>query len=300
MFDLFLAADLCMDVILQGNTRPQFHQVEQLIDDYTLELGGSGTITAGQFAKLGGNVGIMAVVGDDPFGHFCKSRLRELNVDTSRVWTDPRQKTGVGFALVEPEDRAILTYLGTIDALKPQDFTDDLKTISRHWHVAGYFLMQRLRGFWPEWLRGLKKQGVTLSLDTNWSPDGNWNDVKELLPLVDIFLPNDAEAKAITGKPDVEQAGRALAAYGCLAVITCGKDGAIAFQGDKVWKSAPDPTPIQFVDATGAGDCFDAGFVRAWQLGWPVEKCLEMGVRCGRANVQAAGGFAGQLRENLK
>jgi sugar/nucleoside kinase (ribokinase family) len=117
---------------------------------------------------------------------------------------------------------------------------------------------------------------------------------------VDVFLPNDAEAKAITGESDVEVAGRALAAYGGVAVVTLGKDGAMAFQGDKVWKSALASERIEVVDATGAGDCFDAGFVRAWQLGWPVEKCLEMGMRCGRANVQAAGGFAGQIREVLR
>jgi sugar/nucleoside kinase (ribokinase family) len=223
-----------------------------------------------------------------------------LNVDISRVKTDPSQKTGVGFALVEPNDRAILTYLGTIDGLTPADFGGDLLTISRHWHVAGYFLMQSLRRFWPEWLRRLKQHGVTLSLDTNWSPDGRWEDVKELLPLVDVFLPNDAEAMAITGKANVFDAGRSLASHGCLTVVTCGRNGVVAFRGDDLWRAElADPKTINVVDTTGAGDCFDAGFVRAWQLGWSIEKCLEIGMRCGRANVQAAGGFAGQLCETL-
>src|SRR4051794_28562290 len=102
MLDLFLAADICLDVILQGNTRPRFGQVEQLINDYTLELGGSGTITAGQFANLGGNVGIMGAVGDDIFGQFVLRRLSELRIDAAHVRTDPKIKTGVGFALVEP------------------------------------------------------------------------------------------------------------------------------------------------------------------------------------------------------
>ena len=126
--------------------------------------------------------------------------------------------------------------------------------------------------------------------------------MKELLPLVDVFLPNDAEAKAITGKSDVVEAGKALAAYGCCAVITRGKDGAIAFAGDNVWHSDEllNSDAIHVIDTTGAGDCFDAGFIRAWQLGWEIPRCLEMGVRCGRANVQAAGGFAGQLREVLR
>ena len=51
------------------------------------------------------------------------------------------------------DHNAILTYLGTIDALSPADFTDELQTIARHWHVAGYFLLQQLRDFWPQWLQ---------------------------------------------------------------------------------------------------------------------------------------------------
>src|ERR1035437_7473582 len=117
MLDFFSAADLCVDVILRGNTRPRFGQVEQLIGDYTMELGGSATICAGQFGNLGGSAGIMGRVGDDLFGQFVMRRLGELRIDMRYVRAAAGLKTGAGFALVEGGDRAILTYVGSIGAV---------------------------------------------------------------------------------------------------------------------------------------------------------------------------------------
>ena len=144
-FDFFAAADLCVDIIVRGNTRPQFSQVEQLVDDYDIELGGSATICAGQFVNLGGSAAIIGVVGDDLLGQFVQRRLAELNSATRHLRVYSRINTGVGFDLVERDDRAILTYAGSIDALTPADWSKPLLGIARHWHVASYFLLTRLR-----------------------------------------------------------------------------------------------------------------------------------------------------------
>jgi sugar/nucleoside kinase (ribokinase family) len=297
--DIFTAADLCVDAVLRGNVRPRFGQVEQSIDDYRLHLGGSATIFASQAAKLGANVGIAGVVGDDLFGRFVLDELKKLNLDLSRVRVDATIKTGVGFALVEAVDRAILTYSGSIDALEVSDLRDDLLTAARHWHVASFFLLTKLQPHWPKWLEKLRKHGVTISHDTNWDPAEQWRGVLPLLPLVDVFLPNEAEALAMTGATDVYAAGRKLAAHGPLVVIKRDVRGAIAFtRGEPI--ELPLGAQPSVVDTIGAGDCFDAGFIRAWQLGMPLERCLRTGLRCGSASVTAAGGFDGQLREVIR
>jgi ribokinase len=299
--NILCVADLCVDVILRGNVRPRFGQVEQFIDDYSFHLGGSATIFAGQAAKLGATVGIIGAVGQDLLGRFVVEQLQRLELDTSRVRIDPQLKTGAGFALVEAGDRAILTYSGSIDAVRPADLTDELPGICRHWHLGSYFLLNRLRPHWPEWLNRLRSAGVTISLDTNWDPQERWDDVRHLLPLVDLFLPNEAEAIAITGEADVAAAGLALAALGPLVVIKRDVRGAIAFQGGRSVEAPIDPGWLSgpVVDTIGAGDCFDAGFVRAWQSGWPLEGCLGLGIRCGTASTTAAGGFDGQLQEEV-
>lgn len=293
---------MCVDLVLSGNVRPRFGQAEQIIGGYTLELGGSANIFAAQFAKLGGRVGVIGWVGRDVFGAFALGRLRETGVDVSRVGVQPAERTGLGVALAEPEDRAILTYPGTIDAVGPEQLTDDLPAAARHWHVASLFLLKRLRGHWRGWLERCRRAGVTVSLDPNWDPEDRWEGVWELLPLVDVFLPNDSEAMRITGKRDPAEAGRELAAAGPLVVIKRGAGGAVAFRGKECRTVRPadvcePPSPI--ADSIGAGDNFDAGFLRAWQLGWDLEACLRLATRCAVSSLSAAGGIAGQLEMKL-
>jgi sugar/nucleoside kinase (ribokinase family) len=299
-FDILCVADISVDLILRGNVRPRFGQFEQRIDDYTLELGGSACIFASQFVRLGGAAGVIGVVGDDPFGDIVLARLQAIGVDVARLRRDPSVRTGLGVALAEPDDRAILTYVGTIDAVLPEVLTDEVALSCRHWHVASYFLLTRLRDHWPGWLGQLREAGWTISLDTNWDPDASWEGVAELLPLVDVFLPNQAEALAISGMTDVVAAGRALAARGPLVVIKRGELGALAFKDDQHWEApALLVAPTAIVDTIGAGDCFDAGFLRAWLLSKPIEHCLELANRCGAASLTAAGGIEAQLYEEI-
>lgn len=298
--DVLCAADLCVDVILKGRVRPAFGQVEQIIDQYTIELGGSATIFASQFARLGGAAGILGTIGEDLFGHFVRQKLDGLNIDISRVRVDPAITTGAGFALVDGDDRAILTYPGTIDALMPDDLTEDLLTACRHWHIASYFLLKRLQPCWSAWLNRLKKAGITTSIDPNWNTDGHWLQVHQLLPMIDVFFANEKEATAIAECADAGSAGRILARYGPLVIIKLGEHGSMAFQGELSWAApAANSSPVRIVDTIGAGDCFDSGFLRAWQMGRSVHDCLQLASRCARASLSAAGGFRGQLCETV-
>jgi ribokinase len=301
MLDVCSVADLCADLLLAGDVVPRFHQVEQLIDDYALEVGGSATIFASQFARLGGRAGLIGAVGDDALGRFLDEKLATLGVDVSRIRRRADLKTGLGVSLVKPDgDRAMLTYLGSIHAAQPEDLTEELLSSCRHWHLASLFLLDPLRRQWRSWLERCRAAGRTTSLDTNWDPEERWEGVAELLPLVDVFLPNEAEALAITGARDVDAAGEQLAAQGALIVIKLGREGAMAFQGRRRWSIAavaPGEQPPRIVDTVGAGDNFDAGFLRAWLLGRDVEACLSLATRCARASLAAAGGIDGQLKE---
>lgn len=298
MFDVLSVSDMCVDLVLSGNIRPQFKQVEQLIESYSLEMGGSANIFASQFAKLGGKSGLVGFVGKDGFGNFLLEKLNDSGVDTSLVKVHPQIKTGISAILAEPGDRAILTYLGTIDAVCPEDLTSDILGNCRHWHIASYFLLNQLRHSWGNWLDRCQRAGMTISLDTNWDPEDRWNGVWELLPRLDVFLPNENEALAIAGENDLMAAGRKLSALGPLVAIKCGSQGAMAFKDGKYWTRAGE-TVARVVDAVGAGDNFDAGFLFAWLKGWEMEKALELGSRCAISSLGAAGGIVGQLRESL-
>ena len=303
MLDLLCVADLCIDFIVTGNVVPRFRQFEQLVDDYAIELGGSGTIFGGQFAKLGGRTGLIGALGEDPFGRIAREKLLETGVETGRIETRPGLRTGLGLALVKPDgDRATLTCLGSIDAVGPDRLTDDLLAACCHWHLASYFLLNRLRGEWVNWLARCRAAGLTTSMDPNWDPEDRWEGVAGLMPLIDVFIPNEAEALAIAREAEWRAAGRRLSALGPLVVIKRGEKGAAAFQGNQYWEIPPAELerPTAVVDAVGAGDNFAAAFVRAWLLGWDVARCLGLAHRCAVASLAAPGGFQGQLREKIE
>jgi sugar/nucleoside kinase (ribokinase family) len=300
-FDVALVADLCADLLFRGDARPVYGQVEQFVDDYQIELGGSAAIFASQFTRLGGRVALHGVVGEDLLGRFVRERIADLGIDAQYLLTTSRSKTPVGLGLVAHDDRAMLTYKGclsevTLDSVQ----RSAVLTAARHLHIAGYYLLEELQPHWPTLLAALKARGVTVSLDTNWSPLGDWESARAVLPYVDVFLPNEGEALNTSGKDDLDAAGRWLAGVTGLTVIKCGAQGAVAFSGKERQEFAvPQPLVenLRIVDTTGAGDNFDAGFIFAWLRGAQLAECVELGMKCATASLAAIGGIEGQLRE---
>lgn len=297
-YDILAVADLCFDIIVSGPMQPQFNQVELLVDDYMIDLGGSVGIFACQFAKLGGSIALLGNIGQDMAGHTVIDRLQKAGVQTRLITVHQKEKTAMGLNLFCNGDRAMLTYLGAMRLSTPLLLTAQLLEQARHWHIGGYFLLDELIPAWPMWLPQLRAAGISISLDTNWSPSGNWNSVLQLLPSVDIFLPNEAEAKAISSKSDVIAAGLFLATLCPLVVIKMGEKGAMIFSSAGI-QHYPVPEYIikdlQIVDTTGAGDNFDAGFIYAWLNGSELSTCAESGIRCAVSSLQGLGGIEKQV-----
>ncbi len=171
-YDVITFGDMCVDLIITGeDVVPEFEQVEKLVDNYELEIGGSCNIFACQAAKLGLRVGILGRVGDDEFGRLIIRRLQESGVDTRYVIVDPMLKTGLGVALCTDNDRAILTYLGSLNAVYPADVTNEILRLTHHVHHGSYFLHTNLRPAMTDIFQRALILGATTSLDTNWDPD---------------------------------------------------------------------------------------------------------------------------------
>lgn len=256
---------MCVDLVVTGDdVAPRFGQVERLVGDYTLEMGGSCCLFACQAAKLGLRVGILGRVGDDGFGRLILRRLHECGVDTHSVIVDAHLKTGLGIALCQGDDRAILTYLGTLSVLRPEDVTDDFLASARHLHHGSFFLQNGLRAAMPAIFRRAHTLGLTTSLDPNWDPDERWNStLAELLdgtatspnspPLTDLFLPNLQEAQHITCSTGLDEAIERLRAKGLpLSVIKGGAAGAWLVSQDFTLRCAVQP-------AAPGGDGIGAG-----------------------------------------
>jgi sugar/nucleoside kinase (ribokinase family) len=293
-YDVITLGDMCVDLIVTGDVVPRFGQVEKLVDDYVVEMGGSCCIFACQAAKLGLRVGILGRVGDDGFGRLIVRRLTECGVDTSHVIVDPALKTGLGIALCQGDDRAILTYMGSICALRPEDVTDAFLASARHLHHGSFFLHTGLRPHLPHIFRRARALGLTLSLDPNWDPDERWNStLAQALPLSDVFMPNDQEALHISGASSLADAVARFHARGVpIVTIKRGSDGAGVYAGQEAYECAV--SPASGGDSVGAGDSFDAGFLAGWLRGLPLDQCLGIACQCGRSVASAIGGLKGQ------
>jgi len=298
-YDILTALDCCVDLVLSGgDVIPRFGQQEQFVDDYLIEMGGSGCIFTAQTAKLGLCTAGIGVVGDDAFGRtVVLSTLSACGVDTSFVRCDGRWKTGLGVLLCVEGDRAILTYNGTIDAITADDVTDVILSQTRHLHISSYYLLHKLRPHWPKIAKRAKGFGATISLDTNWDPENRWGEeLFELLPYVDVFLPNEQELMRIAGKDDIEEAAAFVVEKVPLLVIKLGAQGAMAMTRGQNWKR--DAYNVKVADTVGAGDSFDGGFLWGWLQGMSMEQCLTAGCFCGTSNVTAHGGTRGQANKD--
>ncbi|MBO9369243.1 MAG: carbohydrate kinase family protein [Chloroflexi bacterium] len=291
-FDLLIPGEINPDLILSGDVEPQFGQAEKLVESATLTIGSSSVIAACGAARLGLKVAFIGVCGKDFFGRFIIEEMQNRGIDTSAVIVDPHRPTGLTVILNKGHDRAMLTYPGTIPALRAEDIPDDLLRQARHLHVASYFLQHGLRPGLPRLFERARALGLTISLDTNWDPTGTWEGVLDLLPLVNVFLPNEAEAKAITKAENVEEAASRLHTRVETVAIKLGKEGALGIShGQKVRVPS---IPVNVVDAVGAGDAFDAGFLYGYLNGWPFKKSLRLAAVCGALSTRAAGGTAAQ------
>lgn len=295
-YDIITLGDLCVDLMMAGgDIVPRFGQVEQLVDAYDLEMGGSCSIFACQAAKLGLRVGILGKVGDDNFGRLILRRLDACGVDTRYIQVDPALKTGLSVALCKDDDRAILTYMGSINALQAEDVTDDFLESARHLHYGSFFLHTGLQPGAPAIVRRAKALGLSVSLDTNWDPDERWNGVlTEVLPMVDVFMPNDEEALRIADCDTLEAAVDALQAREIdLLTLKRGGDGADVYAGE-IRHTCALPPAKEGGDSVGAGDSFDAGFLAGWLQGMSLPRSLAIGCHCGRGVAGEVGGLKGQ------
>jgi sugar/nucleoside kinase (ribokinase family) len=189
----------------------------------------------------------------------------------------------------------MLTYLGSLCALTPADVTDDFLQMARHLHYGSLFLHTGLLPSWVDILRRAKAHQLTISLDTNWDPSEQWDShLAEALPLVDVLMPNEQEARFIARRDGLQEALAMLRKQVQVVALKLGADGAQVYAGAEVLTYKPPPADPGG-DSTGAGDAFDAGFLAGWLRGLSLQASLEIACACGRGVAGKAGGYAGQL-----
>jgi len=298
--DIAIAGEINLDLIFSGLPQEMPRERELLADRFTMTLGSSSAILAHNLARLGAKVGFVGMVGPDPFGVLALDYLRRASVDLSRVLASPTgASTGVTVLLTHPADRHIITYPGTMSEMSVEDLDLAYITSARHFHLSSLFLQKGMQKNLSRLFRQLQETGLRLSLDTNDDPEDRWESgLRELLPFLDILLPNEAEACRMTGMLDVEVAAEALAKQVPIVAVKCGSRGALVRCREKRWL-VPSPKVLP-VDTIGAGDSFNAGFLKAYLAGCDPEECAVHGNRIAALSTQRAGGIAAFTDPDLR
>jgi sugar/nucleoside kinase (ribokinase family) len=301
--DVLVVGEINPDIVISDpDPVPVFNEVERVIESVHMTVGSSSAIFACGAARLDLRVAYFGVVGDDPFGRFMLDALRARSIDVSACLVDPAQRTGSTVILTSGRDRAILTQMGSIGAMDVDAIPASLIGRARHIHSGCFYLQETSRDRLPGFFASARARGITTSFDTNWDPTGGWDGgVAEMLRACDVFFPNETEARRIARVDDVEEAARALARIGArgrsdggpIVAVKLGAAGALACRAEGSLVRVP-AMRVEPLDTTGAGDSFNAGFLRAWLDGAGLGECLRWGAVAGAISTQWLGGTDGQ------
>lgn len=291
MKKILVIGELNTDLIMTGLPHLPVLGQEILCAGFSRVLGSSSAIFAVKLARLGAAVDFMGLVGDDDDGRFLIEQLRANGVNADRVMRRANLRTGVTLSLSLATDRAMVTYLGAMAALRVADLDLSCLVGYDHLHMASYFLQCGLRPDLARLFDAARQSGLSISFDTGWDPLAQWGaDLFEALDYVDIFLPNESEALALGETDDLPTALHRLTRPDRQVVVKLGAEGCVALTGAEQVLHLP-PFPITPVDTTGAGDSFDAGFVYARLVAQqPLAEAMRFANACGALAATVVGG----------
>jgi sugar/nucleoside kinase (ribokinase family) len=289
LLDVLVAGDLFVDLVMGGFASwPPSPGQEVFAERFYKEAGGGASITACGLAKLSVKTGVLGVVGEVD-GQWLLDRLRSNHVNVSLIEQSAQEPTAV---TVSATERTFLTYMGAnreLPAMLQRCASRVEFAKARHVHLASAPEPAEAANLFL----AIAEQGCSLSVDVGWHPEWLSDErSREALHNVDIFLPNEREAALMTGESDPRLILEAFRKMGMKRVVLkLGPLGsALLYDGEIMFCAS---IPVQAIDATGAGDCFDAGFLFAWLRGEDPRGCLKAGTVCGALSTRRLGGIAG-------
>ena len=290
--DVIVVGELNVDIIL--NKIENFPEIgkEILADEMIVTLGSSSAIFASNLSTLGTKVGFIGKIGCDNFSYTVMDSLNSKGVDSSQIIKSPNENTGATIVLNYGQDRAMVTYPGAMAELMVEEIDFDFVAKYKHLHLSSPFLQPKLKVDIVRLFRKAKELGLSTSLDPQWDPTEKWDiQLDELLPYVDVFLPNIKEIKALTKTNTLEDALAHIKPFGKCTVVKNGKHGVVCQIVDELIIQ-PAFLNNQVVDCIGAGDTFNSGFISKYIQKAPISECLEFGALTGAINTTMAGGTA--------
>jgi sugar/nucleoside kinase (ribokinase family) len=291
---------LCLGIVVADHVCEPIAHVPQagelvLTSRTHLSIGGCAANVAVDLVRLGRKAAVVGRVGDDPFGRFLIDALDRAHVDVGHIACLPGEATSTSMIInVQNDDRRFIHAPGANAGLEGDEISAELLAQARAVYVGGFGLSDRPV---PEKIAALFRVARAIGVKTLLDvvvPQGRpcWPLLEPVLPYTDVFLPNEDEARALTQLSDPEDQARAFREAGAeTVVITRGRKGVVVATESGIFRA--NSFPIEFVDGTGGGDAFAAGYIHALLAGSAVDECVRVGSALGASCVRATGATTG-------
>jgi sugar/nucleoside kinase (ribokinase family) len=262
-----------------------------LADQLLLTIGGCAANVAVDLVKLGVTASVVGRVGGDVFGRVVADMLRERGVGVDTLRTAPGVDTSQTLIVnVAGQDRRFIHTFGANAGFRADDIPRDAAARCKVLYLGGYLLMNELHADeLAAVFAAARRAGAKTVLDVVTPGPGDYlPHLEPLLPQVDVFLPNNHEAELITGEADpLRQAERFRRLGAQTAIITLGDRGAVLVNDSERLRAAAYAVP--FVDGSGGGDAFAAGYILGLLRNEDAAGCLRLGSAVGASCVRAIG-----------
>lgn len=264
-------------------------------DELVLNIGGCASNVAMGLARLDIRAAVCGRVGDDTFGKFVAETLASGGIDGRALAVDRERATSQTLIVnVKGQDRRFIHAFGANRGLSAADLDAALSPSTRVLYVGGYLILPGLEAeALAEVFLRARSRGILTVLDVATPGPGDY--LRQLLPVLphaDVFLPNADEAALILGEPDPWEQALAFRRLGARrVVVTRGEHGAISLSDALQVRIGT--FPIGFVDGSGGGDAFDAGYIAGLLDGRDELGCLTLASAIGASCVRAVGTTAG-------
>jgi len=298
--DLFLETD---DFLIEDNKKffggkaicfPFGQKVD--IGGIAFASGGGGTNTAATFSLQGFKTAFCGAVGNDFAGDKVLRELETLRIDSRLVQKTDAGATNFSVIFSQMQERTCFVWRGASEHLLWEKVDKDIL-------MADWFYLAPLSGNlsqrFEDIVKFAKQNDIRVFANLGNSQIGIEKEkLTSILEHIDILLLNQEEAALLTGisyKKEEKVFQKLDELVPGLAIMTKGKDGAIASDGKCLWEV--EASKVKVVEKTGAGDAFGSGFLASFVKDENVEKALQLGIANAVSCIQKPGAKNGLLQK---
>ena len=304
MYDVTVIGPAVIDILASPFDLEAVGEGNGDLEEIRMSFGGDALNESVVLARLEKKVQLISKVGDDEAGRRILDHLRERNVSVETVSVARGMDTAINIALIAEDGsrRFLMNPHSSLRKLGPEDVLPRIDKMAQivcfaSMFISPLFTVNEMKSLFAE----IKKSGRMLVVDMTRPKNGEtFEDLRELFPYMDVFLPNDEEICRLTGEEDPAENVRVLVEAGVgTAVVKTGKEGCIVGtaqgSGERgVWMARVPAVPgIRCVDTTGAGDTFAAGFIAGLCRGWSAVECARLGCAAASCSVAQIGATDG-------